>query len=45
MDELWERKKIRVRAQGATAVRQSSHIYNSPEEIDATLEIVSALAR
>jgi isopenicillin-N epimerase len=45
MDELWNRKKIRVRAQGATAVRQSSHIYNSPEEIDATLEIVSALAR
>lgn len=45
MDELWNRRKIRVRAQGGTAVRQSSHIYNNPEEIDATLEIVRALAR
>jgi isopenicillin-N epimerase len=45
MDELWNRKKIRVRAQGGTAVRQSSHIYNSPAEIDATLAIVQELAK
>lgn len=45
MDELWRRKKIRVRAQGGTAVRQTSHIYNSPAEIDATLEIVAQLAK
>ncbi|MDX2032512.1 MAG: aminotransferase class V-fold PLP-dependent enzyme [Blastocatellia bacterium] len=45
MDELWSRKKIRVRAQGGTAVRQTSHIYNSPAEIDATLEIVAQLAK
>jgi isopenicillin-N epimerase len=43
-DELWNRRKIRVRAQGGDAVRQSTHIYNSPEEIDASLEIVKALA-
>lgn len=45
MDELWNRKKIRVRAQGGTAVRQSSHIYNSLAEIDATLAIVRELAK
>ena len=43
-DELWNRRKIRVRAQGQDAVRQSTHIYNSPAEIDASLEIVKALA-
>ncbi len=45
MDELWARKKIRVRSQGGTAVRQTSHIYNSPAEIDATLEVVAQLAK
>ena len=44
-DELWNRKKIRVRAQGEEGVRQSTHLYNSPEEIDTTLEIVNALTR
>ena len=39
MDELWLRKKIRIRG-----VRQSTHIYNSPEEIDATLEVVQGMA-
>ena len=39
MDELWNRGKIRVRAVDDAAVRQSTHLYNSPEEIDATLEI------
>jgi selenocysteine lyase/cysteine desulfurase len=44
MDEMWKRK-IRVRSMGGeNGVRQSVHIYNSPEEIDATLEIVRALA-
>ncbi|HEY8132198.1 MAG TPA: aminotransferase class V-fold PLP-dependent enzyme [Thermoanaerobaculia bacterium] len=45
MDELWNRRKLRARAVDDKAVRQSCHIYNSPEEIDATLEIASALAR
>ncbi|MFC2156365.1 aminotransferase class V-fold PLP-dependent enzyme [Acidobacteriota bacterium] len=40
MDELWRRKKIRIRG-----VRQSTHIYNSTEELDATLEIVKELAK
>jgi len=43
-DELWSRKKIRVREQGGSLVRQSVHYYNSPEEIDGTLEVVKALA-
>jgi selenocysteine lyase/cysteine desulfurase len=32
-------KKIRIRG-----VRQSTHIYNSPTEIDATLEVVRDMA-
>lgn len=44
MDEMWKRK-IRVRSMGhENGVRQSVHIYNSPEEIDATLEVVRTLA-
>lgn len=44
MDELWNRRKIRVRAVDENAVRQTCHYYNSPEEIDATLEIAKGLA-
>ena len=44
MDALWNRRKIRVRAQDDKMVRQSCHFYNSPAEIDATLEIAKALA-
>jgi selenocysteine lyase/cysteine desulfurase len=43
-DELWNRKKYRVRAQSGFAVRQSVHYYNSPEEIEGTLEVVRLLA-
>jgi selenocysteine lyase/cysteine desulfurase len=39
MDELWQQKKIRIRG-----VRQSTHIYNNPDEIDATLEVVHDMA-
>jgi selenocysteine lyase/cysteine desulfurase len=42
-DELWNRKKYRVRA-GGPNVRQSVHLYNSPEEINGTLEVVRMLA-
>ena len=45
MDELWSRRKIRVRSVDEKSVRQSSHYYNTPEEIDATLEIARALTR
>jgi selenocysteine lyase/cysteine desulfurase len=44
-DELWNRRKIRVRASGDAAVRQSCHIYNNLAELDATLAIAKALAR
>jgi isopenicillin-N epimerase len=43
-DELWQRRRIRVRAASDVAVRQSTHIYNSMAEVDATLEIARALA-
>ena len=42
-DELWNRKRIRVR--GAPSVRQSCHIYNDYTQLDETLEVVRALAR
>jgi len=45
MDELWTRKKIRVRSQDDQMVRQAVHFYNSAEEIDATLEVAGALAK
>jgi selenocysteine lyase/cysteine desulfurase len=44
-DELWSRKKYRVRAQSQELVRQSVHYYNSPQEIEGTLEVVRSLAR
>ena len=43
-DELWNRKKYRVRSQGGPTVRQSVHLYNSPAEIAGTLEVVRSLA-
>jgi selenocysteine lyase/cysteine desulfurase len=45
MDELWTRKKIRVRSQDDKMVRQSVHFYNSLEEIDATLEVAQTLGK
>jgi selenocysteine lyase/cysteine desulfurase len=42
-DAMWNRKKYRVRA-GGPSVRQSVHYYNSPEEIEGTLDVVRALA-
>jgi isopenicillin-N epimerase len=44
-DELWQRKSYRVRAQTEALVRQSVHYYNSPEEIEGTLEVVRSLAK
>lgn len=45
MDELWNRRRIRVRAVGdSVGVRHSVHLYNFPGEIDATLEVVRDLA-
>ncbi len=43
-DELWSRRKLRVRSQSGPLVRQSVHYYNSPEEIQATLDVVRLLA-
>jgi len=45
MDALWNRRKIRVRSVDTTMVRQSTHLYNTPEEIDATLDIARSLTR
>jgi selenocysteine lyase/cysteine desulfurase len=43
-DEMWKRGRLRPRASGGTALRQSTHIFNSPEEIDRTLRIARELA-
>jgi isopenicillin-N epimerase len=43
-DEMWKRGRLRPRA-NTGGVRQCTHIFNSPEEIDKTLSIVKALAQ
>jgi selenocysteine lyase/cysteine desulfurase len=46
LDELWNRRRLRPRSLGdPLGIRHSCQIYNSEEEIDATLEIVRDLAR
>ena len=42
-DELWKRKKIRIRSVGEEDVRHSVHLYNNEKEIDATLDIIRTL--
>jgi selenocysteine lyase/cysteine desulfurase len=44
-DEMWARGKLRPRASGEIGVRHSTHIFNSPQEIDKALGVVRALAR
>ena len=42
--ELWQRRRIRVRSMGdQLGVRQSCQIYNSEAEVDATLDVVRDL--
>lgn len=43
-DEMWNRGRLRPRS-SAGGVRHCTHIFNSPEEVDRSLEIVRALAR
>ena len=43
-DEMWTRARLRPRANGP-GVRHSTHIFNSPQEIDKALGVVRALAR
>jgi len=44
-DELWRRGRLRPRSMGDVyGVRQSTHIYNSLEEIDRTISILKELA-
>jgi hypothetical protein len=42
-DAMWNRGRLRPRASGP-GVRHCTHIFNSPEEVDKSLEIVRALA-
>ena len=41
-DEMWNRARLRPRANGP-GVRHSTHIFNSPQEIDKALSVVRAL--
>jgi isopenicillin-N epimerase len=43
-DEFWNRARQRPRSLG-NGVRQCTHIFNSPAEVDKSLEIVRAVAR
>lgn len=43
-DELWARERIRPRFQpDGISIRQSTHIYNSPQEIERTLAVLQGL--
>jgi isopenicillin-N epimerase len=44
-DAMWNRERLRPRASGGIALRQSTHIFNSPEEIDRTLKVVRDLSK
>ena len=43
-DEMWNRGRLRPRSSGS-GVRHSTHIFNSPEEVDRAVEIARAVAR
>jgi len=43
-DEFWNRGRLRPRASGI-GVRLSTHIFNSPQEVEKTLGIVQKLAK
>jgi len=44
-NEMWNRKKLQPRAVGEYGIRHSTHIFNSIEEIDHSLDIVRNLAK
>jgi selenocysteine lyase/cysteine desulfurase len=44
-DEMWAHGKLRPRASGAIGVRHSTHIFNSPQEVDKALAVVRGLAK
>ena len=44
-NEMWNRKKLQPRSVGEWGIRQSVHIYNLENEIDAGLEVVADLAK
>ena len=46
MDELWRRRRIRVRAVSEVwGARTSTHIYVSPADVDSILEVARELAK
>jgi selenocysteine lyase/cysteine desulfurase len=40
---MWERERLQPRSVGSELVRHSVHIYNSKEEIDRALDVLSSL--
>ena len=44
-DTLWEKGRLQPRSQGENGVRYSTHIYNSPAEIQKALKIVAELTK
>src|SRR5580704_17069117 len=44
-DAMWNRGRLRPRASSGIALRHSTHIFNSPEEIDRSLAIMRDLAK
>jgi isopenicillin-N epimerase len=44
-DAMWNRERLRPRASGGIALRHSTHIFNSTEEIDRSLKVMRDLAK
>jgi selenocysteine lyase/cysteine desulfurase len=44
-DAMWNRDRLRPRSSSGIALRQSTHIFNSTEEIDRTLKVMRDLAK
>ncbi|MEC7263330.1 MAG: hypothetical protein VXW38_06290, partial [Bacteroidota bacterium] len=41
---LWEKERLQPRSVGEKMIRHSVHIYNSKDEIDRALNLISGLA-
>ena len=40
---MWEREKLQPRSVGSELVRHCTHIYNSKEEVDRSLDVLASL--
>jgi selenocysteine lyase/cysteine desulfurase len=44
-DAMWSKERLRPRSSSGIALRHSTHIFNSTEEIDRALRVMRELAK